>query len=181
MADTVGMSNFWPKAKIYSFEPVKAVHSQLLANTAHLSNVTCFNLALADTIGTKDIFVSSVNTAASSLLAPELTAVYHPNIGFNAIEQVQTLTLDAWAELNNVKAIDFLWLDMQGIEPKMLQASPNMLKTVKVIYTEVNHKELYKGSILYPEYKKWLEEQGFTLVKTCFPFEDCGDALFIRK
>jgi len=81
---------------------------------------------------------------------------------------------------NNVDRIDFLWLDMQGYEPLMLQSSKKILKTVKVIYTEVNHKELYKGAILYPEFKQWLEKQGFTLVKTCFPFEDWGDALFVR-
>jgi len=94
---------------------------------------------------------------------------------------VQALTLDGWAEQYGIEKVDYMWLDMQGAEYAVLQASSKILKTVKVIFTEVSLMELYEGTTLYPQFKEWLQAQGFTLVKEVLPWDSCGDALFIKE
>lgn len=89
------------------------------------------------------------------------------------------MTLDSWAKKNHISKIDFLWLDMQGSEFQMLKASPEILKTVQVIQTEVSRKPFYEGTIVLDEGKAWLESQGFMAIYVT-PDEH-GDALFVRK
>ena len=61
-----------------------------------------------------------------------------------------------------------------------MNSSPKILKTVKVIHTEVSLKEMYENSILYPEMKKWLYEKKFKLKIEALPWPDMGNVLFIR-
>lgn len=92
------------------------------------------------------------------------------------------MNLDEWAVQNNVDHIDFMWLDMQGAEMKMLQGAPQILKNVSVIYTEVNFYEVYAGCPTYPEYRAWLESQGFKVVyEDIKSWIDFGDVLFVRN
>ena len=48
------------------------------------------------------------------------------------------------------------WLDAQGHELAILQGATNILKTVTVLYTEVNFIHAYKDQPLYDEIKSWL-------------------------
>ena len=180
--DTVELSKLFPKGKIYAFEPIPEIFSELKENTKHLNNVTCYPLALSDKIGTVDIFVSSgQSTGSSSLLPPKEHITYHPNVEFLKKIKVATTTLDAWAEKNLVQRIDFLWLDMQGYELAMCQASPHILKTVQVVYTEVSLKEVYEGVPLYPEVRQWFEKNGFRMEREELAWAEMGNVLFVRN
>lgn len=55
------------------------------------------------------------------------------------------------------------------------------MKTVRVLYTEVNFEETYEGCILYDEYRDWLYFLGFKLVKSEFRWKGQGNALFVRE
>ncbi len=93
--------------------------------------------------------------------------------------KVPVLTLDKWAELQNVSHIDFLYLDMQGAEGDMLKASPTLLKTVKVIELEFYTYPVYEGIMFRDEIKTFLEDAGF---KTLYlEPEENGEAIFVRK
>jgi len=73
-----------------------------------------------------------------------------------------------------------MWLDMQGYELNALKACSAILKTVKVILTEVEFVEAYEGQYLFVEVKQWLEQQGFTMIaRTAYPHW-FADALFVR-
>lgn len=179
--DTVKMAKILPNGLIYAFEPVPSLFNILKQNTQEHNNVKCYQFALAEKTGTKTIFVSSGRSdAASSLLSPNTYLEEHPTVQFKEIE-VKTITLDEFCKQNNINQIDLLWLDMQGYEPIMLQASENILNKVKIIHTEVNLTERYKGCMLYPEYKKWLEQHNFELIKENIFKPTWGNALFINK
>jgi hypothetical protein len=92
---------------------------------------------------------------------------------------VKMTTLDTWAKKEGVKKVDFLWLDMQGSALSMLKASPGILKTVRVIQTEVSKRSFYEGSNIAHEMQSWLEGQGFVTIY--MTPGDHGDALFVRK
>jgi hypothetical protein len=55
-----------------------------------------------------------------------------------------------------------------------------VLPAVTAVYTEVSLKEMYAGSRLYPEYRAWLEAQGFALIAEDLRWADMGNALFAR-
>lgn len=180
--DTVQMSNLWPKGTIHAFEPIPELFSQLQRNTSQQDNICCYPMALGKQTGSTKIFVSSGRSdASSSLLPPKEHLTYHPDILFETEIQVPTITLDEWAEEQNIKKIDFLWLDLQGYELEVLKAAANVLESVQAIYTEVNLDETYAGVSLYPEMRQWLEVRGFKVIREDLPWEDAGNVFFAKE
>jgi len=182
-ADTLKTREVWKGATIYAFEPMPTLFTQLKENTKNYPNIHCHQVALSDKTGRAKFYLSSGSSDCShSLLAPKDHLKYHPDVFFERTIEVQAMNLDEWAKQNNVEHIDFMWLDMQGAEMAMLKAAPEILKTVSVIYTEVNFYEVYAGCPKYPEYRAWLESQGFVVMyEDTKRWVDFGDVLFVRK
>ncbi|MCL5126318.1 MAG: FkbM family methyltransferase [Deltaproteobacteria bacterium] len=177
--DTIEISHQWPKATIHAFEPMPEIFEKLKNNTANLSNVILHPCALSSITGSAKFYVSSgISDGSSSLLAPKRHLVDHPDVLFTREVDVPTITLDNWAKKNHIPRVDFLWLDTQGTEPLILKASPIILSTVQLIYTEVSLVETYNGVVKYPEFREWLESQGFEVVKEALPWLDGGNVLF---
>jgi FkbM family methyltransferase len=179
--DTVEMARLWEAATIHAFEPVPKVYSKLQDNVKRLKNVHTYEIALSDKTGVQEIFISGGRSdGSSSLLRPKEHLKTHPDVTFNEVVKVQTLTLNDWMSLNRIKHIDFLWLDMQGMELSVMKASSEVIREVKVIYTEVSLIETYEAAASYSEIKRWLGRQGFHPEIEKFPWEDMGNVLFIK-
>lgn len=187
--DTKKMLETWPHATIHAFEPVPEIFARLQVNTATLPEVHRYPVALSDTCGTQTFYVSEkptkpgIASQAGSLRAPKERLAHSP-IEFPYTIQVPTLTIDAWASQYQIEHIDMLWLDMQGHELAVLESSPHILATVKIIHTEVSFIESYKDQPKYNVVKSWLECHGFTLLGTDFqepPRHFFGNALFIKN
>lgn len=184
------LSQLWPRGMIYTFEPVPDLFKKLCKRTKKRNNVFPYPFALSDKNGVAT-FYRSVETAdvqktsqSSSLLEPKEHLKYAPYVLFPNTIDVFTTTIDDWADAYGVDHIDFMWLDMQGGELQALKAAPKILKTVKVISTEVEFVEAYAGQPLFSEIKEWLESQGFTMIATTTNLTDpnwFADALFVRK
>ncbi len=179
--DTQEMSRLWPEGMIYAFEPVPHIFKRLIANTQSCKNVICMQKALSDEVGEVSMFISYGGDQSSSLLQPVEHLTYFPHITFQNNIMVETTTLDRWAEEMGIDHIDLLWFDLQGVEPMVLKASPKIFRTVKVVYTEVSYTNLYKDAPLFDEFKAWMEEQGFVVVKKIMHHSTFGDVLFVRK
>jgi FkbM family methyltransferase len=184
--DTLMMLKQWPLCKLYVFEPIPRSYARLIKNTHQYNNIRCFQSALSDKNGTAQLFVSQNSllptfaTQESSLLQPTRPS----NSSSHKQITVNTTTLDAWAQEQAVSWIDFLWLNIQGLELPVLMASPEILKNTRILALEVEFVELYKQQHLHDDVKKWVIEQGFELVAR--NFETCanykfGDIVFIRK
>jgi FkbM family methyltransferase len=179
--DTVPMAKFWSKGQVHAFEPVPHLFQYLQQNTAKCKNVTCYPLALGEKRGTQTIHVSSgASLGSSSLLKPKEHLTLYPGVTFEEDIEVQVTTLDEWAVAHHVFRVDFLWLDLQGFEYLVLKSSPAVLSMVRAIYTEVNLKEIYEGALLYGDFKKWLQGNGFQVVREEFSGADAGNVLFAK-
>lgn len=179
--DTIKMANTWPNSTIHAFEPVPELFATLKLKTSDHANIFCYPFALSDTIGTETLYVSSgASTAASSLLKPKDYVISRPEVIFNPIE-VKTITLDYWAEQNNINHIDFMWLDMQGAELKALQAGLSILKTVKAIFIEASLTERFENNPLYDQVKNWIESQGFIAIQEDIPKHNKINIFFVKK
>lgn len=189
--DTVAMKQKWPQSTIYAFEPREDVYLVLTSKTQGLDNIHTFQLALGDQVGQQLFYLSNPNPnelfdwdsdAQNSLFKPlkeNWPEDWDNKIKFDNSTVVNVTTLDYWSIEHKVEKVDFLWLDLQGNEFQVLNSSPRILDTVRVIKTEVSAIPLYEGTLLFNEYKKWLEDRGFTCVIDCSIFH--GDALFVRS
>ncbi len=183
--DTLRLAIQWPDATIISFEPnphAFAIHQE---TTKGVTNIRGYNLAVNNYIGTATLYVchgtggdNPVFEGASSLLEPSDWMKIHyqgPKV------EVPCVILDDWCEENGVDQIDFMWLDLEGLEFQVLQSSPEILDKVKVIYTETNFKEFRRGMTQYKQLKTFLEKRGFRLLAHWYAEGFQGDAIFVKK
>jgi FkbM family methyltransferase len=180
--DTLQMATLWPESKIHTFEPVPELFKTLKNKLSSKQQVHLYPYALSNKTEKTSLYVSSgMSDGSSSILKPLEHLQAHPEVKFENQIVVEAFTIDDWAKKYGIGALDLMWLDMQGAEFKVLEASPVILSTVKVLFTEVSLIETYKGVLLYPEFKKWLEAQGFLVAMEDLPHRDMGNVLFVRK
>jgi FkbM family methyltransferase len=182
--DTFIFAQIFPQGKIYSLEPIPHHFEQVKSRTSTIPHVKLFNKALSDTNGIAKMFVADRFGApwgSSSLLQPKEHLNNNPDITFKSETEVETIKLDDFIEQNSISKIDLLWLDLQGVEPKVLQAAPNALKQTKYLYTEVSLVENYEGLVVYKDYRGFLESLGFEVVSEGIYWEDGGNVLFKNK
>ena len=96
--------------------------------------------------------------------------------------QTKSITVDTFFERNNLDASKYtFWnFDIQGAELSALKGSLKSLVHAKVLYLEVNEKELYKGCALIGEIDSFLSQQGFSRHITVMTRHGWGDAIYIR-
>jgi len=157
------------------------LYTKLLTATKKRQNVTCYPFALSDNSGKSRIFISGgISDGSSSLLKPQEHIKIFPDVTFDEFIDVETITLDEWAQKYSIRKVDLLWLDLQGMELNVLKSGLEILKNVRVLYTEVSLVETYKNAPLYPEFKQWLADKGFNVQR-----EEItglmGNVLFVRQ
>lgn len=189
-ADSELLSQLWPRGTIFAFEPAPDMYQKLLKRMKSRRNVYPYPFALSDKRGVAKFYISvetsdlTKTSKSSSLLEPKEHLTLATFVLFPKEVQVFTTTIDEWAEDYGIDHIDFMWLDMQGSELQALKASPKILKTVKVISTEVEFREAYAGQPQFYEVKSWLESEGFTMIALTTDLKNpnwFADALFVRK
>jgi len=184
--NTRDFCRFWPGCQVYAFEPVPTAYKRLLDVAAQFpKQVKAYNLALGTKSGYSTMHVSvtgySGGEQSSSLLHPTGTRDEFPFVGFqDEVITVPVTPLDEWAAKNGVGPIDFLWLDLQGMELSALEGCGNALTQVRAIHCEVQNLPLYEGAPLYPEISAWLNERGFRVAREAI-FRRGGNVLFVRR
>ena len=161
--DTLKMAKFWKNGRIYAFEPSPRAYRTLQKRCGKKKNVKAYSIALGSKIGYAHFYESREASEPQGFL---LKLWPREQLSFEEPFEAATTTLDAWAEANQVKRIDFLLLDSEVNGMQMLKASTKILKTVRIIQAR-------SGNI--DEMKRWLEKEGFSQI------DDSEDPLFVRK
>lgn len=121
------------------------------------------------------------NFASSSILPLDLHKTIHPEVYEEKIVQVKAKTLDTIVKENNIEHYNFLSIDVQGAEDKVLEGAKKYLDSVDYIMTEVNFAEMYKGCKNIKHIDEILSkfERVSTSIFGSPPL--WGDAFYIRK
>ena len=123
------------------------------------------------------------NSQSSSILQFGTHANNHPDVKVVADEMLSTIRLDTLLERENIpiQHLNFINLDIQGVELRALKSMEKHLGSVHYIYTEVNSEQVYLGCDLIGEIDSYLAGFGFRRVETTF-WGNCGwgDALYIK-
>ena len=185
--DSKELCQILSNSKIYGFEPDVRYHKEVMQNTEGCSNFYFFDSALSDKKGLTSFYTADRVTStehshwgSSSIFEPKLHKQIHKDIKFNNVVEVKTVDIDSWADENNVKSIQFMWLDLQGAEHKVL-SNCKILDTTELIFSEVSLVELYDNIPLYNEYRQMLFSKGFIPMIEQLPWEDAGNVLFVKN
>lgn len=161
-SDSSLLSAAWPTGRIYAVEPVPHNFEAVVARA--LPNVICRQFAFAEQDGTADFRVElSGNGGASSLLEAE-EWFFRDYVKVEQSIRVTTKTLDAWCREEGLERVDFMWLDLEGMELPVLRHGQEILQTVSAIFTEVNFISARKGYTMYPDLDAFLTRQNFVEV-----------------
>lgn len=121
----------FPGANILSFEPNPETFAQLQQKTAGL-RVQCHNMGMSNQSGSAAIFVNQLErTTGHASLYPEVLQNLH---GYDAVDSVEIklATLDDFCRDQGLERIDFLKIDTEGHELKVLQGASGLLKAEKI-------------------------------------------------
>lgn len=183
--DTIKFAYQWPSSDILSFEPNPHAFELLQEATIGMENVSIYNLAVNNYNGTATLNVcygtngdDPIFEGASSLLeSSEWMDIHYqgPKV------EVPCVILDDWCATNDIDHIDFMWLDLEGLELQVLTSSPQILSKVKVIYTETNFRPFRKKMTQYKQLRRFLESNGFAMLSHWYVRGLQGNAIFVRK
>lgn len=188
-SDTIRLAEKWPNGHIHAFEPVPELFKEMQKRVANHKNISCYEYALSDHDGTAQLYLSEKpskpgKVSQGNSLLPPKERLHHSSLTFDRTITVPTLSLDSWAHKFKIPHVDLLWLDMQGHELAVLQASHQIIKTVQVIFTEVSFIESYENQPQVNDMIAWMnahgfEEKGRDFSNTTDWF--FGNMLFVKK
>jgi len=123
------------------------------------------------------------NIQSSSILKFGKHASYHPNVVVTDSIKLKTRTLKTLFDSHSIdpSSVDFINLDIQGVELKALKGFGKYMDNIKYIYTEINSGNVYEGNDLIGDIDKFLSDMGFDRVETKMTEYEWGDAFYIKK
>lgn len=165
------------------FEPRTGAYEDLIKNIVENLDksytVHAYNVGLGDVEGDFPMYTAG-GGQSSSFLKPKLHLEKHPEIVFrdDMIYDMSIKKLDAF---NFGPEFNFINLDVQGYELKVLKGGQKTLNNILALNTEVNLIELYEGCVLMDELDSFLAEFKFRRVEQAITEFGWGDALYIKN
>lgn len=123
------------RVELHSFEPSPKTYATLRQNTASVAGpgIHLHNFGLSDKACEIELFQDAELSGMTSVYKRRMD---HFGKEFNRSELARFSTLDAFCTENNIRQIDFLKLDVEGHELKVLEGGAETLKNVKYIQFE---------------------------------------------
>ena len=140
------------------------------------------NKCLSDEDGQIVNFNITNKTQSSSMLNLQEHIKYYPDIKVVETISVPTTTFQKMAEVTDYepRLYDFLCIDVQGAEMKVLKGFGNFLNTFNRICIEVNEEHLYENGALLDDINSHLSLYGFTNKLTVMTEAKWGEALYVK-
>lgn len=150
-------AEWWPQAKIYSFEPVSKAHSSLLANVADMLNILPYHLGMSDREGVGTIYVPE-ETSLSSMEILDCAVA-------RVAERINLTTVDAFRQRLELPKIDLLKIDTEGHDLLVLCGAETSLRAGVIPFVQVEA-ALDVGDprfIALPHFIAYLQPLGYEL------------------
>jgi FkbM family methyltransferase len=117
--------------RIYCFEPDPRAIARFKERVGERPNVTLFELALSDREGSVDFYQSG--GLPNELLMESMPQGW--DLSGSIKQPFRHLATHPWV----------IWMDVQGAEMEVLRGAAKTLPRTRVLCTEYNNRELYKG------------------------------------
>ena len=144
-----------PDAHIHAFEIVESTFEKLDVNLGECSNVTLNNIGLSDAEGLIDIHLTDVSDEVSS---------HYKFWPIRETIKCKVISGDSYANNNGIKEIDFLKIDVEGLELMVLKGFDFLLenKKIRLIMFEYGNVNILSHHLLYDFYKL-LAKRGYLI------------------
>ena len=141
---------------VYAFEPNPESLAIVRKKFAGMENVKVSEKALGSVAGTKSFLLSDNDVSSSFLQRAERS--HGTAVTVKGTVQTSIVRLD-----DEIEKADVIKLDLEGYELEALKGAERLLKNTKVVVTEVEFEEIYKGAPLYEDIALYLRGKGFSL------------------
>jgi len=133
---------------VYAFEPHAASYKNLLdsINLNNLKNCNAYCIALSNNVGLSTINVKNMHEGVADNVVGEKGDYYHGCTQF---------PLDFLIERKILPQPDYIKIDVDGYEDKVIEGAMNVFKKAKSILLEIEHKHI--------NYVAMIEASGFKL------------------
>ena len=176
------MNQIYKNASIYCFEPNKSMNKKLKKIG---KNIQICNYAVGDKVADKKININKID------LTNTLSQIYNDSLYLkiknliinkpkkkNDYKKIKMISLKYFCKKNKIKHIDFLKIDVEGYEYKVLIGAKEIIKKVKYIMIEVQKNDMYKG-YSRKKIEDYLRKHNFKLIKKFnFPFMFFQDNIY---
>lgn len=126
-------------------------------------NIKIVDVAIESSLGEKEFYVAQEFDYVSSLLLLEDEELNNLQIQKPTSFKVKTDTLDNIYKLSGLNVIDFIKIDVQGVEHLVLEYGQNTLQNTKLVFIEVSYKPLYKDSSTFFDIYSFFMAHNFRL------------------
>lgn len=109
------------EGKIYSFEPFSINNKRFHANIQlnQITNIQLEKLAVGDTNGNIHLYYNEAESNLGMVSTKQVDKAIQ--------EEVQIVSIDNYLRINNIDAVDFIKIDVEGFEYAVLQGMENTL------------------------------------------------------
>jgi len=159
-AKSVGLSG-----KVYVFEPEKKGYNSIKENLVlnNIENVKLYSFAVSDVTSKSSFYIrpdKDTHSLFKRTLAPSKT-------GNQETINIDTYTIDDLVEKNLALVPNFIKIDTEGAELKILNGIKKNYKELKYIFIEIHPDALRIENVLNPEeeIEKRLREIGFNYIE----------------
>jgi len=148
----------FPKAVIYSFEPLDDCYEKLKIRMEKVKKFEAFNVALADFNGELTFHRNQHLPSSSPLPMADLHKQNYPHTTKGSVIKVRSAKLDDIVE--NLRILDNLLIkiDVQGFEDKVIAGGINTIKRSKILIVETSFQPLYIGQPLFEDIYNFLKK-----------------------
>jgi FkbM family methyltransferase len=151
----------FPGSRIAAFEPDETLCET--QNAESRTGVTFYPVALGRTEERRNFYITQ-HPMCCSLYPPneELLSRYNRMevARLKEITTVSTVSLDGFVSSNEIGAVDFIKIDIQGAELEVFQGGVKTLEHVLAIVSEAELIEHYVGQPLFGDLSAFLSSQG---------------------
>lgn len=148
------------RGTVYAFEPLRASFDILRRRCAGFGNVHAIHAALSDRSGRAPLYIPGADLQQASL-ATHAGGSWSRGAEVRR-EEVEVVTLDGWAAQHQVGRIDFIKLDAEGAEHRILKgAHASLRRDQPLLYMEVCRDWVREFGVELDELAGELRELGY--------------------
>lgn len=185
--DTCRTSKIWPKSRIYAFEPNPRAFGILEATLKQLelTNIKAYNWAVSNYNGTATLYLSH-GLSGNDLSYEHQSSLLPPSAAMEVEYQgphidVPCVILDDWCQQNKITRVDVLRIESEGLELQILQSSPKILQTAKIVMLQSFFSPLRQEMSNYFYLKDYLVKSGFVPLAHWYTPNMRGLAVYVSK
>lgn len=124
---------FGPDATIHSFEPSAKTYKTLTQNLAGKTQSSLHNFGLGDSNSRVVLYTDKEGSGLASVYKRKLD---HYNIDMNMTEEIEIKTLDSFCAEKGIGHVNFLKIDVEGNEKRVLEGAKKMIDAGKIDFIQ---------------------------------------------